>query len=421
LLILILISTCQCRPSQITSSKQSSSTGIHILAFLLTKHSSSALDEVNRKARKSYNISGGPIKLPSKLLAVIPDPAHHDAVYVAESAATVKRVTLDDGKITHTYRGPDAPLSSLCLSADGTTLYAGCWDKLIWSWDVAAGTVISKMQGHTDFVKSVTFLATSTGQELLVSGGAEGDVLIWDAKVGQRLGALKGQSHAIQTLAFDPLQEDLRLFAAFSDPGIRHSSLSDLKSLRTLAFSPPILAHDTSVYRLCFDSEGDLWTASADKTAKHLVRADGWQSDTTLNHPDFVRDVAVHERYGWIITACRDEEVRIWSLSTGELYHTFSGHFEEVTGLCLVGDKVVTISIDATIRQWSLHPKDLQKAKLEAGNQEKAGEESTQKMDEKGKKAHDASALTEEEERELDELMENEERELKDLIADDEQ
>ena len=321
-------------------------------------------------------------------------------MYVAESAATVKRVELDTGKVTHTYRGPTAPLTSLCLSVDGTKIYAGCWDKLIWSWDVALCVSTSTFQGHADFVKSVVYLTTPTGQHLLVSGGADGNILIWNPDTGQRIGVLKGGSHAIQDLALDPLEESLRLFAAFSDPGISHFTILDPENVRNLAFSSPVSAHDTSIYKLCFDSDGDLWTASADKTAKHLVRAEDWKADTTLSHPDFVRDVIVHENYGWVITACRDEEVRVWHLATGELNHTFSGHFEEVTGLCLIGDRVVSISIDSTIRQWSLNPHDLQDAKKEAADPKKAVVEAKQEN-----QIDDQSALTEEEERELADLM----------------
>jgi WD40 repeat protein len=410
------LSACRSPLDQTISFKRSTNTIPFFIWYILITACSSTLDEVNRKARKSYNLSGNPIKLPSKLSAIIPDPAHHDAVYVAESAATIKRVDLANREITQTYRGPGATLTSLCLSADGTKLYAGCWDKLIWSWDVSTCAPRLKFQGHTDFVKSVLFWRTSTGRDLLVSGGADGDVLIWNPENGQRLGVLKGESRSIQDIVPDPLQEDLRLFAAFSNPEIRHCTLPDFEDYRNLSFLSPISVHDTSVYKLRFDADGDLWTASADKTAKHLVRADNWEADTTLTHPDYVRDIVVHERYGWVTTACRDEEVRVWNLATGKLHHTFSGHFEEVTGLCLIGDNLVSISIDATIRQWSLNPHDLEKAREEAADPKKAEEESKQK-----KKSDDPSALTEEEERELAELMQNEERELEELIAADQQ
>jgi hypothetical protein len=58
-----------------------------------------------------------------------------------------------------------------------------------------------------------------------------------------------------------------------------------------------------------------MWTASADKTAKCLVRADGWKANLSLDHPDFVRDILVDEAGGWVVTACRDEEVRVWNRS----------------------------------------------------------------------------------------------------------
>lgn len=282
---------------------------------------------------------------------------------------------------------------------------------------MASCTLAAKFHGHTDFVKSVICSRTATGQDILVSGGAEGDVVIWNPESNHRLGVLKGRSNAIQHLVHDPLYDGTMLYAAFSDPGLRHLTISDLENIRSLSFSSPISAHATSVYKLCFDSDGDLWTASADKTAKHLVRADGWKADTTLTHPDFVRDVVVHERYGWVITACRDEEVRVWNLATGTLHHMYSGHYEEVTGLCLMGDKLVSISIDATIRQWSLKPQDLQEARQEP---EKAAEGAKKKQRSKGS-SDDQPTLTEEEERVLAELMDMEERELQDLMANDEQ
>jgi hypothetical protein len=54
-----------------------------------------ALVTSERKAAKAKNKYGNPITLPSKVLAVLPDPKAADAVYVAEAAGVVKRVVLD--------------------------------------------------------------------------------------------------------------------------------------------------------------------------------------------------------------------------------------------------------------------------------------------------------------------------------------
>lgn len=87
----------------------------------------------------------------------------------------------------------------------------------------------------------------------------------------------------------------------------------------------------------------------------------------------------------------------IGGLQTGQLYHTFSGHFEEVTGLLLVGSTVISVGIDATIRQWSLKPDELQGA-VDQAKKTTADEEEEQKP-------NPESMLTEEEEKELAELM----------------
>lgn len=81
---------------------------------------------------------------------------------------------------------------------------------------------------------------------------------------------------------------------------------------------------------------------------------------------------------------------------TGQLYHTFSGHYEEVTGLVLLGSTVVSVSIDATIRQWSLKPDELEIAVAKAKKNNEEDEEEQQ---------NPGTMLTEEEERELAELM----------------
>jgi UDP-N-acetylglucosamine:LPS N-acetylglucosamine transferase len=67
-----------------------------------------------------------------------------------------------------------------------------------------------------------------------------------------------------------------------------------------------------------------------------------------------------------------------------------------VTGLVLLGLTLVSVGIDATIRQWSLKPDDLRNA-IEQATKPPADEQT----------ANAGSMLTEEEERELAELLED--------------
>ena len=128
---------------------------------------------------------------------------------------------------------------------------------------------------------------------------------------------LKGHSRGIQDLAIDPAiyghdSTTVTIFSAGSDREIRRWRIGALEAAE-LEGERPIVEHETSVYRIVFDADGDLWTASADGMVKCLGRERGWKADTVLRHPDFVRDVAIEERGGWVVSVCRDEEVRVWN------------------------------------------------------------------------------------------------------------
>ena len=249
------------------------------------------------------------------------------------------------------------------------------------------------------------------GAEAIISGSADASIILWDITSGEKLHTLKGgHTRGILDLAVDPITypssplaehdgTSIAILSAGSDREIRRWRISnDFSTASEMETDKPILQHETSVYRLYFDADDDLWTASADGSVKCLARERGWQADTTLVHGDYVRAVAVDERGGWVLSAGRDEDLKIWHRASGKLHHTFSGHFDEITGMVLIGQMVVTVSIDATIRRWSLKAEDLGKAVREAGEAEKGVEKEEEVEQKKG-------LITDDEERELAELM----------------
>lgn len=311
------------------------------------------------------------------------------------------------------------------------------------------------------------------GKEFLLSGGADAAIVVWDIESGNKVQVLKsGHSRGILGMVVDPespafllstpvgdQEEEMRsderveeggerqeqkhagseihVFSASSDRTIRRFALTfsspsstntanasnnTLPYLKETHPEDPIIAHETSINALHFPSssdESDLWTASADGTTKCLSRSQSWKPDTELLHGDYVRAVVVDDIGGWIVTAGRSEEVKVWNKAMGKIHHTYSGHFDEITGLVLLEKRaeVVSVAIDGTIRRWSLKKEDLaaarSKAAEEAERREK-GEDTIDDEDGDGKAGGEKAAkeakeglLTEEEERELAELMED--------------
>ncbi|KAK4696600.1 hypothetical protein P7C71_g1355, partial [Lecanoromycetidae sp. Uapishka_2] len=350
--------------------------------------------ERQRKKKKSKNENGIPIHFSSKILAVIADPVDAGAVYIAQSDGKARRIVLETKSTSQLYSGPTVPITSLALVPDCTTLFAGCWDKTIWSWNISSRQVTRRYHGHNDFVKSLLCLNVK-GLDLLISGSADACIIIWNVESGERLFNLKGgHTRGILDLAVDPatlpyvhLERDVEISVAdgHGDTGVQFFSAGSDRSIRRWRFGitmtkdnqrtlhaseietdHPILVHETSVFHLCFDPNDDneLWTASADGTVKCLSRERSWEVDTSIEHGDYVDSVAVSER--WVISAGRNEDVKIWD------------------------------------RAWSLKPEDLRIA-IEKEERGERGEEDG----ESGKKSVD-NDLAEDEDAELEELMREE-------------
>lgn len=321
------------------------------------------------------------------------------------------------------YRGPSAPVT--CVSVGGPnkkTLFAGSWDKNVWSWDLATRQPGLKYVGHSDFVKAI-LCAEVGGKDILVSGGADRKIMVWDIATGARLHTLQDSVTsmlAVQALAVDPVlssDDELVLASAGSDPHVRRWRIR-LDGWEQLVDAVPgkpnverrmLSVHETGVYKIVFDCHGedvDLWTASADGTAKCLARGKAFATEESFAHGDHVRAIAVTEQ--WIVTAGRDEDLKVWDKTSGSLQFTLQGHYDEVTDLILLeggngsAERLVSVSIDGTVRTWPLD-----KAGLQAAVEEQA-KFTAQDAEDQEKDGELASGLTAEEEAELAELMDEE-------------
>ena len=351
---------------------------------------------------------------------------------------------------SHIYRGPTAPITCLALSPSAKTIYAGSWDKIIWSWDVETRTPSRRFQGHNDFVKALLCIRLN-GHDILISGAADATIIIWNATTGTKLQVLKGgHTRGIQDLAIDPTTYPpptststspdstssistpipIRFFSASSDRTIRRWNLTlknspsthrpdknahpTNKPLENLTLSAqeidplnPIIAHETSIYKILFspspsDEDTELWTCSADGTIKCLSCAQAFTAETTLPHGDYVRSIALDEEGGtYVISGGRSEDVKVWDRGTGELVHVYEGHFGEIMDLVVLRGRAVSVGIDGTVRTWGLTRRDIERAKVEKDD----GVE--ERVVDKKKEEEQGDLMTEEEERELAELMDD--------------
>jgi WD40 repeat protein len=333
----------------------------------------------------------------------------------------VALTAVQDERAGSVYRGPSTPVTCVAVGGPRSSIvFAGCWDKSIWSWNIESQVAGQRYHGHTDFVKAVV-CARIGGKDLLVSGGADKKILVWDVESGERLHTLQDSAVnmlAIQDLVIDPAQstpDEIYLVSASSDPHIRWWRIS-LAAWEQVAVADPaasgterrvILEHETSVYKVVFDQESDevdLWTASGDGTAKSLSRLQHFASEDTFNHGDHVRAVALTDQ--WVVTAGRDEDLKLWDRASGKLAFVLIGHYDEITDLVVLqgrrprDTRICSVSIDGTVRTWPVTEEEL---KTLVAEQEELADKQVQE-----EVKHEApDGLTAEEEAELADLMDD--------------
>ncbi|KAJ1929650.1 hypothetical protein IWQ60_000974 [Tieghemiomyces parasiticus] len=326
-------------------------------------------------------------------------------VVLAQASHALKWINVQTGDVRRIYRGHSGPVSAVMVWQRGersaaintptagtpasSRLISGSWDRSVKVWDLATGACLQTLTGHADFVKClalapggavgghtrVSSASTAEILPILFSGSSDGSIRQWDLRDGRCVRTLRGHTRGVDALVYDSITNTL--LSASSDTTIKqwcvatgqcvrdfrghHTSVCDLQLYpvytsietdlaRVTAWDPTTHAPaDPTLMEALEDVE--LWSASADKTAKQWNLVTG-RCMTTLTHPDVVKAVTVTEAY--VITGCRDENVRIWDKATGECIKVLGGHFDEVSALAVIGGTIVSAALDASLRKWNI-------------------------------------------------------------------
>jgi WD40 repeat protein len=169
---------------------------------------------------------------------------------------------------------------------------------------------IGEFQAHAGAVNSVTF---SPNAQVLVSGGADGDIRFWRAADGTLLHTLSDHTDSVNSVAFNP---DGTLLASGSDDGtikVWEVSGVQVNLMKTLT-------HGGAVHSVAFSPDGEtIASGSTDNTVKlwqvpsgNLIRTLGW-------HDDDVYSVVFSSNSEMLISGSKDEQIAIWRVADGEI------------------------------------------------------------------------------------------------------
>ncbi|KAL1839064.1 hypothetical protein VTJ49DRAFT_1894 [Mycothermus thermophilus] len=95
---------------------------------------------------------------------------------------------LPSGKLIQTYTSHAHEVLSLAVAPTNATFASAGGDRAVLLWDVITATTLrrfgasSTAHSHTGRVNAVCFAGSSNGDDLVLSGGLDGTVRVWDAR-----------------------------------------------------------------------------------------------------------------------------------------------------------------------------------------------------------------------------------------------
>jgi WD40 repeat protein/tRNA A-37 threonylcarbamoyl transferase component Bud32 len=253
---------------------------------------------------------------PAAPLVLRPIACSPDGRTIAFAAGSVVRIRdADTGKDLRTISTRRTALSAVAWSPDGKTLAtAENRQNTVQFWDAETGKARSKpLAGHTNWIHSLAF---SPDSKLLVSGGIDTTVLLWDADKGELLRSLEGNRGVINFVAFSPDGKTVAVSSADRIVRLWDAGTGMVKHEGE---------HEAAVFGLAFSPDGTmLATSSGDKTVR-LWQVEPFKLLHTLaRHDGSARRVAWLPDGRTLASLDDGRRLRLWDTHSGELLRSYT-------------------------------------------------------------------------------------------------
>ena len=272
----------------------------------------------------------------------------------------------------------------------GSNVITASTDGKLKIWDISLGQEICRLEGHTESVHCVAVLDEGkkaiSGGDSSISGFSEYHHLtIWDLHSGKELESFGDHEWPVDSLAVVDkwvvsaaneilkvwdinTHEQIYLLQAHDSHihkvhrvGVRSvisaSSDGNLKlwDLQTGENTLLLRGHYALVSDVAVTRDGQIAASIGWDQTLHLWDLRRREADSNCGHENAVEKIIVSPCGKWILTASKDQSIKIWDSTTYCVHRTLKGHKHWVSDIAISPDgcRIVSASWDTTIKIWS--------------------------------------------------------------------
>ncbi|KAI8942194.1 hypothetical protein NX059_000280 [Plenodomus lindquistii] len=219
----------------------------------------------------------------------------------------------------------------------GDLLVSGGCDRDVRVWNLATGFPQFTLRGHTSTVRCLKMSDANTA----ISGSRDTTLRIWDLKKGLCKHVLIGHQASVRCLE---IHGDIVVSGSY-DTTAKIWSISEGKCLRTLT------GHFSQIYAIAFDGK-KIATGSLDTSVRIWDPNDGKCLAVLQGHTSLVGQLQMREDI--LVTGGSDGSVRVWSLANYQAIHRLAAHDNSVTSLQFDNTRIVSGGSDGRVKVWDL-------------------------------------------------------------------
>lgn len=216
-------------------------------------------------------------------------------------------------------------------------LVSGGCDRDVRVWNMATGQSIHTLRGHTSTVRCLKMSDANTA----ISGSRDTTLRIWDLPTGVCRNVLVGHQASVRCLG---IHGDLVVSGSY-DTTARIWSISEGRCLRTLT------GHFSQIYAIAFDGVR-IATGSLDTSVRIWDPTTGNCNAILQGHTSLVGQLQM--RGDTLVTGGSDGSVRVWSLQKMAPVHRLAAHDNSVTSLQFDDSRIVSGGSDGRVKIWEL-------------------------------------------------------------------